>query len=176
MHRRLMIKALKAFELELIDCWIGDWLVATWWYAHYLYFLCREACRGYHLPKYGILSILLGFYFWSYLGQKVSSDRNRLLSLPLPVWNKRGICLESYWEFVVVISGRKLGSRLLNRFVASMARSQSALTDKEVIVKNCNACIGFDLSVNLCQSILAGGVMGLLSWLLFRKRYDQSES
>jgi len=97
----------------------------------------REACRGYHLKMMAFVISFGDLFVRRFLGAKYPLYRTDCSPYATSFWNKKRGCSWIYWRIWVWWSRRKLDRRLLNRFVAPMARSNSGhlIRQKKLIVK-----------------------------------------
>jgi len=102
------------------------------------------------------------------LGQSILFTEQTAL-LTLPVLNKKRDVLSLLRIWGLVISGNLIGGYLIALLLLWLGPNLH-LFDKEVIVKIAMHVLDFDLSVIFVSAILAGWLMGLLSWLLASAR------
>jgi formate/nitrite transporter FocA (FNT family) len=102
------------------------------------------------------------------LGQSILFTEQTAL-LTLPVLNKKRDILSLLRIWGLVISGNLIGGYLIALLLLWLGPNLN-LFDQEVIVKIAKHVLDFDLIVIFVSSILAGWLMGLLSWLLASAR------
>lgn len=102
------------------------------------------------------------------LGQSILFTEQTAL-LTLPVLNKKRDVLSLLRIWSLVIIGNLIGGYLIALLLLWLG-PHLHLFDKEVIVKIANHVLDFDLIVIFVSAILAGWLMGLLSWLLASAR------
>jgi len=166
----------KSLKAILMTHWLADWRLAfsslMIWLTLLLFM--QGSLRGYHLQNDGYLSILLGF-IWSF-GQSTSLQ-NRLLFLTLPVLNKKRMSL-SLRDFGVWWSSETWCEVTLILIVLLLWLGPNLdLIRQRSNVKIAMHVLGFlTLSVLFVSAILAGWLMGLLSWLLCFRKEDTNQS
>jgi formate/nitrite transporter FocA (FNT family) len=102
------------------------------------------------------------------LGQSILFTEQTAL-LTLPVLNKKRDILSLLRIWGLVISGNLIGGYLIALLLLWLGPNLN-LFDQEVIVKIAKHVLDFDLIVIFISAILAGWLMGLLSWLLASAR------
>ena len=102
------------------------------------------------------------------LGQSILFTEQTAL-LTLPVLNKKRDIPSLLRIWGLVISGNLIGGYLIALLLLWLGPNLN-LFDQEVIVKIAKHVLDFDLIVIFVSSILAGWLMGLLSWLLASAR------
>ena len=102
------------------------------------------------------------------LGQSILFTEQTAL-LTLPVLNKKRDILSLLRIWGLVIFGNLIGGYLI-AFILLWLGPSLHLFDQEVIVKIAKHVLVFDLIVIFVSAILAGWLMGLLSWLLASSR------
>ena len=102
------------------------------------------------------------------LGQSILFTEQTAL-LTLPVLNKKRDVLSLLRIWGLVISGNLIGGYLIALLLLWLGPNLH-LFDQEVIVKIAKHVLDFDLIVIFVSAILAGWLMGLLSWLLASSR------
>ncbi len=102
------------------------------------------------------------------LGQSILFTEQTAL-LTLPVLNKKRDILSLLRIWGLVISGNLIGGYLIALLLLWLGPNLH-LFDQEVIVKIAKHVLDFDLIVIFVSAILAGWLMGLLSWLLASSR------
>jgi len=102
------------------------------------------------------------------LGQSILFTEQTAL-LTLPVLNKKRDILSLLRIWGLVISGNLIGGYLIALILLWLGPSLH-LFDQEVVVKIAIHVLDYGLGVILVSAILAGWLMGLLSWLLASSR------
>lgn len=102
------------------------------------------------------------------LGQSILFTEQTAL-LALPVLNKKRDVLSLLRIWVLVICGNLIGGYLISLFLLWLGPSLH-LFDQEVVMKIASHVLDFGLEVIFASAILAGWLMGLLSWLLASAR------